>query len=63
MLDFSADHIGFVAAAYGLTGIVLVGLIIVVIGGARAQRSALQKLEGDAASRRRKPVRAEEKSV
>ena len=61
-MDFSADHIGFVAAAYGLTGIVLVGLIIVVIAGAHAQHRALRKLEDGATSRRRKPVRAEEKS-
>jgi heme exporter protein CcmD len=59
-MDFSADHIGFVAAAYALTFAVLIGLIFVVVADLRAQRSALARLEGAEGPRRRRAAKAEE---
>ena len=62
-MDFTADHIGFVAAAYALTFAVLAGLIVLVVADLRSQRNALEKLEGSAGSRRRRAARVEEPSV
>ena len=59
-MDFTADHIGFVTAAYGLTFAVLTGLIFMVLADLRAQRKALTRLEGEAGPRRRRTARAEE---
>jgi len=60
-MDFSADHIGFVAAAYGLTFAVLAGLILMVLADHRAQRTALERLGGTGdAPRRRKAIDARE---
>ena len=64
-MDLSADHIGFVAAAYVLTFAVLMGLIGLVVADLRAQRSALARLEGTDGRRRRaaKTEEAEEAST
>ncbi len=62
-MDFSADHIGFVAAAYALTGAVLVGMILAVVADLRAQRSALAQLEDGHTGRRRRAARTEEPST
>lgn len=60
-MDLSADHIGFVAAAYGLSFVVLAGLILMVLVDNRAQRGALEKLGGAGdAPRRRKAIDARE---
>lgn len=59
-MDFSADHIGFVTAAYGLTFAVLTGLIVIVLADLRAQRKALSRLEGTEGARHRRAAKTEE---
>ena len=62
-MNFAADHIGFVLAAYGITFVVLAGLIAMVLVDLRAQRAALAELEGKSEGRRRRaPVQQQEQS-
>ena len=53
MIDFSADHISFVAASYGLTFIVLGGLLAWTVVRSRAVSQRLESLERDGVIRRR----------
>lgn len=48
-----APHFGFVAAAYGIAALVIVGMIAAVLADYRAQSRALSRLE---AARSRRPV-------
>ncbi len=45
-------HIGFILAAYGITAIVLVGMVAAVLIDGRNQARLLAKLEARRASRR-----------
>ena len=44
-MDFSANHIGFVLASYGLTLVFLAGLIITTLGRDRKLRAEAEKLD------------------
>ena len=55
-MSFTAPHIGFVLASYGLSALVLVGLTILIVWQARATTNRLKELEGRAA-KRRKPAK------
>ena len=57
----TVNHLGFIAAAYGAAGVVVVALIAWVIFDYRAQRRMLADLEKRGFSRRpgSRPVRAE----
>jgi heme exporter protein CcmD len=44
-MNWAANHAGFVAAAYALTGVALVGLIAWVLSLDRAQRRKLAEAE------------------
>ncbi|MEM7429562.1 MAG: heme exporter protein CcmD [Pseudomonadota bacterium] len=52
-MDWSAPHIGFVLASYGISAAVLGGLIVAVIVQNRLARRKLDELEGRQAARRR----------
>ena len=41
----SDPHLGFIVAAYALTGIVLIGLVAAIVLDGRTQRRALARLE------------------
>lgn len=51
MIDFSAKHIGYVAASYGLTCLVLGALIIWVIARSRRISRRLAQLDAQRTSR------------
>jgi heme exporter protein CcmD len=53
-MDFSAPHVGFVVAAYGITAIVLIGLWIGTVLALKALERALGALEERRAPRRRR---------
>jgi len=53
MIDFSADHIGFVIASYAVTFVVLGALLAWTLARARAVSHRLEALERDGAARRR----------
>ena len=55
-MSFTAPHIGFVLASYGLSALVLVGLTLMIVWQARSTASRLKDLEGRAA-KRRKPAK------
>lgn len=50
-MDFSANHLGFVFASYGITLVFLVGLILQVLMKDRRLRAEAERLE----AQRRKP--------
>ena len=58
-MSFTAPHIGFVLASYGLSALVLCGLTLMIVWQARATANRLKDLEGRAA-RRRKPAKEAE---
>ena len=53
MIDFSADHIGFVVASYAITFAVLGGLLAWAFVRARAVARRLDALERDGIVRRK----------
>lgn len=53
MIDFSADHIGFVIASYALTFAVLGGILVWVFARAGAVSRRLDTLEREGAVRRK----------
>jgi heme exporter protein CcmD len=53
MIDFSADHIGFVVASYAITLAVLGGLLAWEFARARAVHRRLDALERDGLVRRK----------
>lgn len=59
-MNFAADHIGYVIAAYAVTFVVLAALIVTVVATMRAQRTELTRLEANDAPRRRKASSARE---
>jgi heme exporter protein CcmD len=52
-MDLAAPHLGFVFAAYGLSVLVLAGLVLWLRHRSRALARALQQLEARGAPRRR----------
>jgi heme exporter protein CcmD len=44
MIDFSADHIGFVLASYGIVALVLIGLVVAVLNRSRDLKRQLAEL-------------------
>jgi heme exporter protein CcmD len=46
-MDMSAAHTGFVIAAYGLSGIMLVGLIVYILARDRGLSAEARRLERD----------------
>ena len=46
------DHAGFIIAAYLVTGMVLIGLVLAIIADGRAQRRRLAELEAQGIRRR-----------
>ncbi|MET0482260.1 MAG: heme exporter protein CcmD [Aestuariivirgaceae bacterium] len=52
-MDLAAPHLGFVLAAYGLTLLVLGGLVLWLRHRSRTLAAALQQLEAAGAPRRR----------
>jgi heme exporter protein D len=52
-MDLAAPHLGFVLAAYGLTLLVLGGLVLWLRHRSRTLATALQQLEAAGAPRRR----------
>ena len=52
-MDLAAPHLGFVFAAYGLSLIVLLGLVLWLRHRSRTLSRALQQLEAQGAPRRR----------
>ena len=44
-MDFSANHIGFVLASYGLTFVFLAGLIVTTLGRDRKLRAEAERLD------------------
>jgi len=59
-MDFSADHIGFVAASYAITVAVLGGLLVWTFVRARTVASRLDVLEREGVVRRKPGERAAE---
>ena len=57
-MDFSADHIGFVAASYAVTMTVLGGLLVWTFVRARAVAARLDVLEREGIVRRKPGERA-----
>ena len=60
-MSFTAPHVGFVLASYGMSALVLCGLTALVLWHARSTASRLKDLEARAVRRRKpaKPVTAE----
>jgi heme exporter protein D len=52
-MDLAAPHLGFVLAAYGLSLVVLAGLVLWLRHRSRTLARALQQLEAEGAPRRR----------
>lgn len=46
-MDFASEHLGFVLAAYGLSAIVLVGLVAKVLANARRLRQNARDTQPD----------------
>jgi|GEM_PF-2807061 len=44
-MDFSANHIGFVIASYGLSAVFLAGLILATLGRDKALRAQAERLD------------------
>jgi len=44
-MDFSANHIGFVIASYGLSAVFLAGLILATLGRDRRLRAQAERLD------------------
>jgi heme exporter protein CcmD len=44
-MDWSADYIGFVAAAYGISGIVLLGVLVWTLRRAKVLKAQLTALK------------------
>ena len=59
-MNFAADHIGFVIAAYAVTFVVLSALVVAVVAATRARRAELERLEASDAPRRRRASGARE---
>jgi heme exporter protein D len=53
-------HAAFIAAAYGVAAIIVMGLILWVVADHRAQRRALAALEGQGITRRSHAARIED---
>lgn len=56
------DYFGFIASAYGISALLLVGLALWIVLDARAQRRALAALEDKGVRRRSAAVRPENPS-
>ncbi len=52
-MDWSAPHIGFVVSSFGISAIVLGGLIIAVLVQNRSAKAKLDELESRQAARRK----------
>jgi heme exporter protein CcmD len=44
-MDLAAPHLGYVAASYGLSAILIIGLVVHVIARDRALRAEAERLE------------------
>lgn len=44
-MDWNADHVGFVAAAYGISAVVLLGVLVWTLQRARTLRAKLAALK------------------
>jgi heme exporter protein CcmD len=52
-MDWSAPHAGYVAAAYGLSFVILTALVLYIVMRDRANRRRVDDLEARGAPRRR----------
>ncbi len=57
-MSFDAPHVSFVIAAYAVSAVVLLGLIVTQIIRSRGSDRRLQELEAEGAPRRRAPDEA-----